>query len=88
MTLSATNALEGVNGGGYHRLYIPASLSGDSQYPLRSGQDVRLELVETRCERQALVVLPTPLEVDKEATELEIQVAETTQASLEEVAHE
>jgi hypothetical protein len=64
VALSVTNAVEGVSAG-YHRLYIPAALSGDSQYSLRSGQDVRLELVETGCERQVLVVLPTPLEVDR-----------------------
>lgn len=88
MTLSSTNSIEGVNGGGYHRLYIPSELSADSQYPLRTGQDVRLELVETECERQALVVLPAPLEVDQEATELTVQEGETVQASLEEVANE
>lgn len=85
MALSVTNAIEGVNGGGYQRLYIPAGLSGDSQYPFRVHQDVRLELVETTCERHALVILPTPLEVDREATEIGLQVADTIQASLEEV---
>lgn len=88
MALSVTTAIEGVNGGGYHRMYIPARLSDDSQYGLRAGQEVRLELVETLCERMALVVLPAPLEVDREESSIGVQVGDSVQVSLEAVLDE
>jgi hypothetical protein len=30
---------------GYHRVYVPAEMRADSQYPLADGQDVRLRII-------------------------------------------
>lgn len=73
MALRATKEIEAVNGGDYQRIYIPAKISIDSQYPFAGGQRVRLQLVETTCERYALVVTSDALEVDLDETVLDLQ---------------
>jgi len=86
MTLTAITEIEGVNGGDYQRIYVPARVSGDSQNPFEPGDDVRLELVETTCNRQVLVVTSDVLEVDPEETELDLRRStREVQAGLEEV---
>lgn len=74
MVLEATVAVEDVTGtGDYQRLYAQKSLVSDSAWPFRPGQNVRMQLVETTCERTVLVVVPATLEVDTDASALEIQ---------------
>jgi hypothetical protein len=71
MAADATATLEDVNGNGdYHRLYVKKTLADDSGWPFRTGQDVRLQLVETTCGRQAVVVTSAALEVDEDITDL------------------
>lgn len=84
LALRATAEIEGFNGGDYQRFYLPTALSGDSQYPFDSGQGVRLQLVETTCDRQVLVVSRDTLEVDLEETDLELKRSTAeTQLNLE-----
>lgn len=71
MARSATNELERV-GGDYCRLYLPARLARDSAFPFRPGDGVRVEIVETTCEREVLVITPDALEVDVDATALAV----------------
>jgi hypothetical protein len=87
MADDATATLEDVNGNGdYQRLYVKKTLADDSAWPFRTGQDVRLQLVETTCGRQAVVVTPATLEVDGELTELEIErTAKEIQQTLEDL---
>ena len=87
MAADATATLEDVNGNGdYHRLYVKKALAGDSAWPFRAGQNVRLQIVETTCERQAVVVTPATLEVDDELTDLEIErTTKEIQQTLEDV---
>lgn len=73
MALQATGEIEGVGGGDYQRLYIPARVSTDSQFPFEAGDGVRLEVVKTTCDREVLVVTSDTLEVDQDLTELEIR---------------
>ena len=73
MVRSKTGEIEGVGATEYQRLYIPNQLRTDSTYPFTAGDPVRLQLVETTCEREVLVVVPETLEVDVEETEIEIK---------------
>lgn len=84
MALEATGEIEAVNGP-YQRLYVPARLSSDSQYPFDAGDDVRLAVIETTCERRVLVICPGPLAVDAEVTDLVIEQSGGT-VDIEEVA--
>ena len=73
MVRSKTGEIEGVGNTEYQRLYIPNQLRTDSTYPFKAGDAVRLQLVETTCGREVLVVVSDALEVDVEKTEVEIQ---------------
>lgn len=83
MSLTATAEVEAV-GDQYQRIYIPARLSSDSQYPFEAGDGVRLQVAKTTCDREVLVVTSDLLEVDGEAGEIEVNVAEQRQVSLTE----
>jgi len=83
MTRRATNSIESVGEGPYQRVYIPASLSDDSTYPFEPDDEVRLQLVETTCDREVLAISPERLEVDVEATAIEISEAPTEQLDLD-----
>ena len=87
MAADATAKVEDVNGDGeYHRLYVKKTLTGDSAWPFRIGQHVRLQLVETTCDRHAVVVTPATLEVDQDVTALEIErTSKEVQQTLEDV---
>lgn len=70
---SACGQIEGVGDGSqYQRLYIPSRVSSDSTFPFRPGDDFRLEIVTTECDREILVVTSDALEVDLEETAVEL----------------
>jgi hypothetical protein len=87
MVDEATAKIEDVNGDGtYQRFYVKKALAGDSCWPFRPGQNVRLHLVETTCDRQALVITPAVLEVDQDATDVEIErTSQEVQQTLKDV---
>ena len=87
MVRKKTSEIEGVGPDGeYQRIYIPAKLSSDSSYPFETGDGVRLQVVETTCNREVLVLTRDTLEVDLAETDLEIQTAsDVVQTDLEEV---
>lgn len=68
MVRRKTGEIEGVGETEYQRLYIPSALRVDSAYPFEAGDGVRLQLVETTCGREVLVVTSDTLEVETETT--------------------
>lgn len=72
MVRSVTTVIRSVSGGEYQRLYLKTGLTGDSAYPYAVGDPVRAQLVGTTGDKEVLVVLPVTLEVDVDATELEL----------------
>jgi len=87
MVLESTGQIEGVGGNDYQRLYLPTQLSSDSSWPFSAGDNVRMEVVETTCERGVLVVCSDQVEVDTALTDLELQRStREVQTSLEELA--
>ena len=72
MALRATGEIEGVGGGEYQRLYIPARVSTDSQFPLEPEDGVSVQVVKTTCDREVLVVTSDVVEVDGEDSEIEL----------------
>jgi hypothetical protein len=87
MAEDATAKIEDVNGdGSYQRIYVKRALAGDSCWPFRAGQKVRMQLIETTCDRHAVVVTPAVLEVDEEETAVEIErTCKEVQQTLEDV---
>lgn len=76
MTDTARSKVQPVTGdGNYCRIYVPSAISLDSRFPFRPNHPVRLEIVETACGRDALVVVDEQLELDPDT---EIVLAETT----------
>lgn len=89
MALRATGDIEGVGGGDYQRIYIPAKVSEDSQYPFEPGESIRLQVAKTTCDREVLVVTSDVLEVDEELTEIELaRSSAEVQTELPEIAEE
>lgn len=88
MALRATNEIESVSGD-YQRLYVPARVSSDSQYPFAPGDGVRLQVVTTTCDREVLVVTSELLEVDGELSDIELQRSSAeVQTDLSELAED
>lgn len=73
MARSVTTEVRSVNGGGYQRIYLSTRLTDDSVYPFAIGDPIRAQLVTTTGDKEVLVVLPETLEVDIDATELELR---------------
>lgn len=87
MSRRATGQIEGFGSGNNQRMYLPARISSDSTHPFEPGDAVRYQLVETACERDVLVVTSDALEVDLEATSLELRRSTTeVQTDLQEVS--
>jgi hypothetical protein len=73
MTADATGEIEDVAGSGdYQRIYVPVNLATDSQWPFAPGDGVRLQIVETTCNRTVVALTSDMLEVDADETELEV----------------
>lgn len=89
MPIREVTTIEAVSGGPNQRTYIPSDLRVQHDYPFRAKQPIGLQVVETACGRQVVVMTPETIAVDEDATELVLERAnsdrQTELADLEEV---
>lgn len=73
MVRRVTSKLEPLNGGPYCRLYLRSKLALDDAFPFRPDAPVRVQIVPAVGDKEVLVVVPEPLEVDADATSIQLR---------------
>lgn len=87
MPVRETTKIEAVTGGPNQRIYVPSDMRVQHDYPFRAREPIALQVVETVCGREVVVLTKETVQVDEDKTTLQLERSGSDiQADLEEIA--
>lgn len=73
MPVRETTTIEAVAGGPNQRVYIPQEFRVQHVYPFRAKEPIALQVIETACGREVVVLTKETVQVDEEESTLSLE---------------